>query len=115
MKLRWLRRRAERRELDAASGSRKRPALVPAPTPEAGLTGSVAERPSTARPSAAAARLGERRVQARFARERYDLYKARAYGPRLTSPSRLRELERECARAEANLSFAEAESAREAD
>jgi hypothetical protein len=52
-------------------------------------------------------RLDELRAQARFARERYDLYKARAYGPRLTSPSRLRELERESARAQASLSFAE--------
>jgi hypothetical protein len=116
MKLPWLARMAERRrEPHAGSGSPQPPALVPALPPEAGLTASVAERRSTARPSAAAARLDERRVQARFARERYDLYKARAYGPRLTSPSRLRELERECARAEANLSFAEAESAREAD
>jgi hypothetical protein len=116
MKLPWLLRKADRaRGPAAASGSRQRPALVPAPAPEAGLTGALAEQPTTARPTAAAARLDERRVQARFARERYDLYKARAYGPRLTSPSRLRELERECARAEANLSFAEAESAREAD
>jgi hypothetical protein len=116
MKLPWLLGKADRRrEPDAAvSGSRKRPALVPAPAPKAGLTGSVAERPTTARASAAAARLDEHRVQSRFARERYDLYKARAYGPRPTSPSRLRELERECARAEANLSFAEAESGREA-
>jgi hypothetical protein len=114
MKLPWLLRKADRtREPDAVSGSRERPALVPAPAPRAGVTGSVAEGRTTASVSAAAARLDERRVQARFARERYDLYKARAYGPRLTSPSRLRELERESARAEANLSFAEAESARE--
>ena len=55
-------------------------------------------------------RLDELRAQARFARERYDLYKARAYGPRLTSPSRLRELERESDRAQASLSFAESEA-----
>jgi hypothetical protein len=116
MKLPWLLRKADRaREPDAVSGLRRRPVLVPSPAPKAGLTGAVAERRTTARSTAAAARLDERRVQARFARERYDLYRARAYGPRLTSPSRLRELERECARAEANLSFAEAESAREAD
>jgi hypothetical protein len=116
MKLPWLLRKADRsREHDAVSASRQRPALVPAPAPEAGLTDSVAEPRTSASLSAAASRLDERRVQARFARERYDLYKARAYGPRLTSPSRLRELERECARTEANLSFAEAESTREAD
>jgi len=32
-------------------------------------------------------------AEARYARERYDLYRARSYGPRLTDPSRLRELE----------------------
>jgi hypothetical protein len=114
MKLPWLLRKADRpREHDAVSGSRKLPALVPAP--RAGSTDSVSKPRTTPSLSAAAARLDERRVQARFARERYDLYKARTYGPRLTSPSRLRELERECARAEASLNFAEAESAREAD
>jgi hypothetical protein len=61
-----------------------------------------------------AARLDELRSQARYARERYDLYKARAYGPRLTSPARLDELQRECARAEASLRFAEAEAGRAA-
>jgi hypothetical protein len=33
-------------------------------------------------------------AEARYARERYELYKAKAYGSRLTSPGRLRELER---------------------
>ncbi len=55
-----------------------------------------------------AARLDELRMQAQYARQRYDLYKARAYGPRATSAARMRELERECARAEAALRFAEA-------
>jgi hypothetical protein len=118
MKLPWLLRKADRpHEHDAVSGSSKLPALVPPPS--AGSTDSSTASVSTPRTrpslSSAAARLDERRVQARFARERYDLYKARAYGPRLTSPSRLGELERECARAEASLNFAEAESAREAD
>ncbi len=44
------------------------------------------------------ARLTRQRVmleaEARYARERYRLYRARAYGPRPTSPARLRELER---------------------
>jgi hypothetical protein len=31
-------------------------------------------------------------AEARYARERYQLYKAKAYGPRPTTPARLREL-----------------------
>jgi hypothetical protein len=57
-----------------------------------------------------AARLDELQVQARFARQRYDLYKARAYSDRPTSPARLRELERECARAESGLRFAKTDA-----
>lgn len=49
--------------------------------------------------------MGELRAQARYARQRYELYKARSYGPRLTNPARLRELERECTRAEEILRF----------
>ena len=33
-------------------------------------------------------------VEERYARERYQLYRAKSFGPRLTSPARLRELER---------------------
>ena len=33
-------------------------------------------------------------VEARYARERYQLYRAKAYGPRPTSMARLRELQR---------------------
>ena len=58
-----------------------------------------------------AARLDDLRAQARYARERYDLYKAKAYG-HFTSPARMRELERECARAEASLRFATTEAKR---
>jgi hypothetical protein len=39
-------------------------------------------------------------AEARHARERYQLYKARALGPRPTDPARLRELERTCLLAE---------------
>ena len=39
-------------------------------------------------------RLVELEAEARHARERYQLYRAKAYGPRLTSAGRLRELER---------------------
>lgn len=67
-----------------------------------------------ASPAVSAARLDELRTQAKFARERYDLYKAKSYGPHLTSPARLRELERESARTAANLSFAKSGAAREA-
>jgi hypothetical protein len=62
-----------------------------------------------------AARLDDLRAQAQYARQRYDLYKAKAYSQRLTSPSRMRELERACARAEAELRFAEAEAKTEAE
>ena len=40
--------------------------------------------------------LDDLRAQARYARQRYDLYKARAYGQRPTSLARMRELERVC-------------------
>jgi hypothetical protein len=56
--------------------------------------------------------LDDLRVQARYARERYDLYKAKVYGPRPTSPARMRELQRECERAEARLRAAQAEQRR---
>lgn len=56
--------------------------------------------------------LDDLRAQARYARQRFDLYKAKAYGPRLTSPARLRELERACEQAEAHLRAAEAEQRR---
>ena len=36
----------------------------------------------------------ELEVEERYARERYQLYKAKAYGSRLTSAGRMRELER---------------------
>ena len=61
------------------------------------------------RPGTSAARLDELQAQAQYARQRYDIYKAKAYGPRLTSPARLRDLEREASRTEANLRFAKAQ------
>jgi glutamate racemase len=48
-------------------------------------------------------RIDELQVEARYHRERYDLYRAKVYGPRATSPARLRELERACQAAEARL------------
>ena len=53
--------------------------------------------------------LDDLRVQAQHARQRYDLYKAKAYGQRPTSPARMRELERACEHAEARLRDAEAQ------
>jgi hypothetical protein len=54
-------------------------------------------------------------VRARYARERYQLYKARAMGPRATSPARLRELQQACEQAQARLRFAEAEAEAEGE
>jgi hypothetical protein len=48
------------------------------------------------------------RLEARYARERYDLYRAKAYGPRPTSSARLRALERAADAAEARLQRAQA-------
>jgi hypothetical protein len=54
-------------------------------------------------------RVEELRIEARYHRERRDIYRAKAYGPRATSPSRLREVERTCVFAEARLRRAEQE------
>jgi hypothetical protein len=56
--------------------------------------------------------LDDLRAQAQYARERYQLYKARAYGQRPTSPQRLRELQRAYEQAKARLRFAEDEEQR---
>jgi hypothetical protein len=67
---------------------------------------------SHSRTPISAARLDELRAQAQYARQRYDLYKARAYSGRATSQSRMRELEREAGRTQANLQFAKSEADR---
>lgn len=61
-------------------------------------------------------RLDDLRTQARYARERFDLYRAKSFGARPTSEERMRELQRACEKAEERLRFAEAEerSARDA-
>ncbi len=56
--------------------------------------------------------LEDLRAQARLARERYQLYKARTFGPQATSEERLRELRRAYEQAEARRRFAEAEEQR---
>lgn len=55
--------------------------------------------------------LADLRADARYARERYDLYRAKVYGPRATSMTRLRELERAHQAADARLLHAEQELA----
>jgi hypothetical protein len=59
-------------------------------------------------------RLDELRVDARYHRERRDLYRAKMHGPRPTSHVHLRELERACALSGARLRRAEQEQAAEA-
>lgn len=52
-------------------------------------------------------RLEELRVDARYHRERRDLYRAKMHGPRPTSPGRMRELQRVLALSESRLRRAE--------
>jgi hypothetical protein len=54
-------------------------------------------------------RLEELRVDARYHRERRDLYRAKMHGPRPTSPVQLRELERAYVLSEARFRRAEQE------
>lgn len=56
--------------------------------------------------------LRELEAESRYARERYQLYKARSYGSRLTSPTRLRELQRMSTLAKSRLDRAKAEQGR---
>ncbi len=55
------------------------------------------------------ARLQEVRAELDHLRQRRDLYRAKTYGPRPSSPERMRELERLVASAEARLAALEAE------
>jgi len=56
--------------------------------------------------------LDDLRTQARYAHERYQLYRAKTFGQRPTSPARLLELQREDENAQARLRAAEAEQRR---
>lgn len=56
--------------------------------------------------SAESPHVQELRADARYHRERRDLYRAKSYGPRETSPARLRELELACETAESRLAAA---------
>jgi hypothetical protein len=53
-------------------------------------------------------RLARLRMDARYHRERRDLYRAKMFGPRATSPERMRELERACEQAAERLRAVEA-------
>lgn len=55
-------------------------------------------------------RLSELAAEAGHAHDRYRLYRAKSYGPRLTSPGRLRELERASNVAEARFRRAQSEN-----
>jgi hypothetical protein len=48
-------------------------------------------------------RLEELTAEARYARDRYRLYRARVHSPQMTSPGRLRKLERASNRADSML------------
>jgi hypothetical protein len=89
---------------DAASRDRDRP-------PEAGHTvhDSTAPRPRAAQPTVSTPRTGatgdlaQLEAAARYHRDRAALYRARVHGPKPTSASRLRELERKAAAADDRL------------
>ena len=66
------------------------------------------DAPGSGDSSAAAARIEALRAEAQHHRQRYDLYRAKMYGPRPTTMTRLRELERAAEGAEARLRHAEA-------
>lgn len=53
------------------------------------------------------ARLEDLLAEVRYRRQRYDLYRARMYGGRPTTATRLRELARACTSAEARLRHAQ--------
>jgi hypothetical protein len=50
-----------------------------------------------------AERIEDLEAEARYARQRADLYRAKTYGPRASSPARMRELERVAEGAEERL------------
>ena len=60
-----------------------------------------------------AERLEQLRAEAAYHRQRRDLYVARSYGPRPTSPARLRDLQRASDLAEERLQAAQREDAQD--
>jgi predicted nucleic acid-binding Zn-ribbon protein len=61
----------------------------------------------------ASERIDDLRAAVQHARQRRDLYQAKMYGLRPTTPVRMRELERELAAAEDRLALAERQAAQE--
>ncbi len=61
--------------------------------PIASITSDRDEPPAVVK-AVSRSRIEELEAEARYHRERLELYRAKTYGPRLTSASRLRELER---------------------
>ncbi len=88
------------------------PAPAPAPAPALAPATAATRSMLTAAMSAAPDphRLEELRAEAAHRRRKVDLYAARSYGPRPTSPTRMRELVREADAAEARLAAALARS-----
>jgi hypothetical protein len=48
-------------------------------------------------------RLAQLEAEAKYARQRFDLYRAKVYGPRSSNPTQLRKLQEACKYAEARL------------
>lgn len=82
---------------------RREPKAPPRPSP-------TPEVPRAAKPAPPVrdTALEQLTAEARYARERLDLYTAKSYGPRATSPARLRELRRASEAADARLAAAKA-------
>jgi hypothetical protein len=60
------------------------------------------------RTAAEAQRLEQLEAEAKYARERFDLYRAKTYGPRPSNPTQLRKLQEASKYAEARLERARA-------
>ena len=88
-------------------GDSERTSGFPQPWCEIGRTAMSVEAPHTSK--AASQSLVMLEAEARYASERYQLYRAKAYGSRPTSPGRLRELERASRLATARLKRAKAD------
>ena len=73
----------------------------------------LVERPSVM--TTDADRIARLRMDARYHRERLELYRAKSYGARPSSPMRLRDLERASEQADGLLTAAEAQIANRAD
>jgi hypothetical protein len=76
-----------------------------------GATGAARPQGSKAPAATGSAQIEDLQAQARYHRARYDLYRAKMYGPRPTRMARFRELERAYQGAEARLQFAKREPA----